>query len=255
MDRIVFTLGVLRTVATAFFLGHSLYWSKILFLTKAVFFFVHRLIEFRKEKKHYYMFEYCYFVNLLAFVYILADLLGYDVANHFPALFGLVYGPLVYGTFVTKDRLYFHSVTHLGSVFMHLAPVLIVWKIRWYDYDTDKEVVSNVLKQSLPLYISWMILYYFTLFVIKRENMYSPDYKSAFIDMSRDPNSFINSVSKSERVREFVFLSVHFILAFITIGLSGFIFNSWIMSTIIPLATFSLSVWNSSKKYCHLLKK
>lgn len=254
-NRIFFTIGVLGIIGNSYLLGYDLFLSELLYLIELIILLIHRFIVFKKRKNHYYMLEYCYYANFLTAIFIGFDII-YDLSiKWFISLYGLVFGPLLYGIFITKDKLYFHSISHLTSVFIHILPVIICSDIRWNKYSNKSPTFSYIyninIKYTIPIYTLWIIMYYIILFMIKRNKLYDKEYKTAFGDLLRKPNSFIHRFNiQNNRGMELIYILFHYIYFLITMTISSIIFNSWIINRIIPIILLIFSIWNSSKKYC-----
>ena len=277
-------IGIYQTFLTIFFLGYDLYYAKILHLIKFCVLIPYRLIQFRKVKKHYYMFEFCYLANALMALYIILDLYCGDYCSNniasmllrgdhlFHLVYSLAFGPLIWAIFVNKDRIYFHSPQHLISVFIHLDPSLLSWMIRWEDnniiysdyyepdltYDGIVSTYKYFLMLALPVYAVWAISYYMWIFVIKRSRLDNSSYKMSFKDVINKKdhiaNIFVN-MTNIPVVNEVLYMVFHALSVIVSIFIGSILYNSYLLNTAMVGILFTAVSWHASYKYAKLIQE
>ena len=158
---------------------------------------------------------------------------------------------------MTKDRLYFHSPAHMGTVFLHTSPVLVVWKMRWEEFGGDfsaKEVLWMNMRYTIPIYLVWLTCYYVFIFLVKRKKVYSDEYSSVFKDHRTNSKSpMYQYFGNNKMLNEFIFVGSHLCMSSVFILVSSYLYVSPALSTILPILTVVSTVWNSSDKFCKAL--
>ena len=100
---------------------------------KACFLLTLRLWCYRREKLHYFLFDFCYFTNLLLLVYLWLIPAGHFAGYLFIVLFCFANGPLLWATALWRNSLVFHSVDKMTSLFIHISPAITVTTLRWWE--------------------------------------------------------------------------------------------------------------------------
>ena len=115
-DRIAFTLGVMNMALTTWLVGAAPQYFYLWHTPKAVLLIGLRWYTFRKEGKHYLLYDFCYWANLLCLLYVW----GWPgSATMFQVLFLVCNGPLAWSVLAFSQSLVFHSHAHTTSVFVH----------------------------------------------------------------------------------------------------------------------------------------
>jgi len=109
-----------------------LYGISVSFWQKACFLLTLRLWCYRREKLHYFLFDFCYFTNLLLLVYLWLIPPGHVAGYMFIVLFCFANGPLLWATAFWRNSLVFHSVDKMTSLFIHISPAVTVSALRWW---------------------------------------------------------------------------------------------------------------------------
>jgi hypothetical protein len=268
--RVVYMLGIYMSFLNIFLLGYDLHYAKIFHIVKFFVLIPFRLIEFKKQKKHYYMFEFCYVANMIVALYLIGDLMGFNMDSLFILMYSLAFGPSIWAIFVNKDRMYFHSPQHLISVFIHMDPSLLAWMIRWNNNSIDMEYLyppelsyDNIfttykmfLAYAMPVYCLWAVCYYVWMFIIRRHRIYDSNYKTAFRDLTRNTKhigkKFIH-ITKLPIINEILYMLFHCLSSFVSVCVASVLFNSYILNTLMVIALFTATSWHASYKYVKLI--
>lgn len=281
LDRIVYMFGIYQTFFTIFFLGYNIHYAKIFHLIKFCILIPYRLVQFRKVKKHYYMFEFCYLANALMAIYLAADLYCQDMCTNsfvqmilyrdhlFHLVYSLAFGPLIWAIFMNGDRMYFHSPQHLISVFIHLDPSLLAWMIRWEndtvpfnEYYAPNSSISNIIKTykyfltlALPVYVLWAVSYYVWIFVMKRSRLGNNEYKMSYKDATSKGHMAYNLINMTNvpMINEILYMIFHALAAVISIFIASALYNNYTWNTCMVLILFTAASWNASYKYTKLI--
>lgn len=177
-----FSLTFLSTILTVFLIPYNIKLASWFYVAKFTFFMIIRFLEYKKKKWHYFLTEFCYWVNIMLALYIILHSMKYKVNWLFRDLYGMTQGPLAFATLFFGDKLVFHHLQHFISIFIHLSPLLITTGIRWFDY-TNYFGIENKIKldcwteckinfmRSSWIYVTWAIFYYFIMFWIIDERL------------------------------------------------------------------------------------
>ncbi|KAJ1452976.1 hypothetical protein M885DRAFT_525400 [Pelagophyceae sp. CCMP2097] len=151
VDKVLFTGGVLWLVATEHVLlchRPQMAWWYACSMGPML---VHRLYTYSKCRQVYFCYDFCYFVNVLAF-YIIATLPRSDILHSrlFNVCFCLANGPLIAAIFVWRNSFVFHDLDRVCSTMLHALPPLWSYTVRWGDpRSTTVETDLKALQVSL----------------------------------------------------------------------------------------------------------
>lgn len=124
---------------------------------------LYRFLTYKDLHQHYFLFDLCYFVNVLFLVYLFA--VPHSVP-FFETLFVLTCGPLCWAIPMWRNSLVFHSVDKMTSLWLHVSPALSIWGLRWNysrgfpDFNESVDTsVRTLLIYPMLVYMAWQILY------------------------------------------------------------------------------------------------
>lgn len=133
LDKLTFNFGVIIFASLAYIMGRSstLQSDTFFYVFYAVLFpamILFRWWSWRKTGHHYYLFDFCYYSNLIIWVYIVfypknEDL--YLVCFHFSN------GTLAVSTLAFSNALVFHKIQVLITLALHTIPLLVFYNIRF----------------------------------------------------------------------------------------------------------------------------
>ena len=114
-----------------------------------------RVYTYTQQQWQYFCLDYCYFGNLAIFLILLfvpgdpeLFILQFCIAN------GLLYT----GAFSFRNSLVFHSVDKMTSTYIHSAPVLLVFGIRWFPEQASAFWHTSFPQTFLEWNVKWNIL-------------------------------------------------------------------------------------------------
>jgi len=181
-----FMIGVINLAASAYVLGGwpQHYW--IYFAVQGFIMIVVRTYTWYSANLHLYLLDYCWvtaFVLCGATTYALVvRLLGAftpsasgDAFNRaaFLIFFTTASGPLSGAVAVTGNSLVFHSFEHFSNMYIHAAPMLTAWALRWHGAvaeaawpglignggNGDADLFSELFVPTTAYYFSWWVPY------------------------------------------------------------------------------------------------
>lgn len=187
-QRLTYSLGVFNVGLTTYILGGfpTRFW--LLFAPKSLGLILWRFISFRKRGLHYYLFDFCYWVNGLALIYIF--FFPHNITL-FRALFFTANGPLAWSILAFNNALIFHSVDHITSVNIHISPMALTFGLRWYASDEftvceegapgcESMDLTSALLPAVCLYVVWMACYYIWVFVLRAKRVENRGYETLY---------------------------------------------------------------------------
>ena len=145
-EEIWWTLGVLNVFLSAWLAGAipHVYW--IWHLLKMSFLIVWRGREYIKKKMGLILFDYCFLVNYLFYIYYILSLFmsmnsnsgkdyGYISEYIFRILFTASVGPLALSIVFMRNSLVFHDLNSISILALHWSPNIAIWGQRWFTKD------------------------------------------------------------------------------------------------------------------------
>jgi hypothetical protein len=156
-----FTVGVCNLALSAFVIGKwpEFYW--VMYIFKAVFMVVYKVIFlWYPAKQHYFFLDFCWITNggfFIMFILLLADICSPSVTQKFfLVFFAVANGPLAWSVIALGNKLVFHNVSSSASdptrcaceqhsnppslfqfewtstLFIHFSPGLACWGLHWH---------------------------------------------------------------------------------------------------------------------------
>ena len=113
---------------------------------------------FTAKKWHYFLLDFCYFINAMCLAYLALTHL-----HPCPALFRVVFalsnGPLLVAIAVWRNSFVFHSVDRVTTTLVHALPPCLTYCLRWSPVETDDTPVAAHGQRVVPPLGSAQLLY------------------------------------------------------------------------------------------------
>eukprot|EP00899_Mesostigma_viride_P008243 jgi/Mesvir1/1741/Mv21192-RA.1 len=216
-DKAAFVLGTLNLCLYSYVLGASPQRFPELYSYYAVVLFLLRLINYRLERQHYFLYDFCYFANvmLLAYLWLLPQ-----NGLFFNVLFVYTSGPLALSIIAFRNSLVFHSLDKMTSVFMHLSPALVTWSLRWFPpaptapsggtLEWDVRVAAAV---ALP-YLCWLLAYALKLFVFSAGKIRQRSYMTLYTFIINDQHGWLGRAvtAAGPKYSPLMYIAIHLAL-------------------------------------------
>lgn len=113
-----------------------------------------RIIMYWKNKWHYFLLDFCYFANILLFVFLSWP----DQPYIFSVIFALSNGPLIWAMLVYRNSLVLHSIDKVTSTYIHILPPLLTFCARWYPEEMSKYWFKAFMPEMPEFSIIWIVL-------------------------------------------------------------------------------------------------
>ncbi len=132
------------------------------------FLLVWRYISYHYYRQHYFLLDYCYWVNFL-----LLFGLWYYPSNRelFLLSFANANGAVLWAIPLWKNSLVFHDLDKMTSVFIHILPVLVTYHLKWHNHIIENCNLFELYVPCLVFYLFWQCTYYMKVEVIDKKKM------------------------------------------------------------------------------------
>ena len=130
IDKMSFTLSVLTLILSELFLLSYPEFFKYYYAAMLIPLMIARYIDYKDKKYHFFMFDFCYFINFVSISHI------FFFPNStwlFETLFALANGPVLFAIMVWRNSMVLHSVDKMTSLFIHAFPPFYTYCYRWLD--------------------------------------------------------------------------------------------------------------------------
>jgi hypothetical protein len=292
-DEIVFCLNFILTfISVAIIFGFPNYFAKlntIVFLIK----YVHRIYEFYQYKWSFYLFDFCYFVNFTVIFfdeYFKNTDINFNLKTQeflFVSLFGFTLGPILLSIFVFNYGFIFHNTLKFTSLWIHLAPGIVMFINRWHNKKYRKfindlifsycffseKIENKTLKNFLSLYeitnlrfislgfilkffvecskfyFFWFVIYYIIIFKISFNFANKNGYLTQFKASSESNREKKYLKVFGEGYEKIAFMFMHLRYVFLCISLSFLFLFSYHLTLLVFLICFLALVFNTSTYY------
>ncbi|KAJ3910646.1 hypothetical protein F5879DRAFT_928354 [Lentinula edodes] len=258
-EKISFFFGVMSLLSSALLFGLAPQWVHIAYTVQALYLLPLRVYFYKKRSWHYFLFDLCYYVNILNFIYIW--LLPQSPAM-FIACYCLSHGSLASAVITWRNSLVFHDQDKVTSLFIHIyAPFSFTVIRHYYPNAEDRFPALNQLRHLNPLralllsggiYLIWQLLYWKFVFVDRRKKIESGQRTSSMSWLLNSKSSIIgkalSKIPPQGRIPSFMFGQL--VYSIITELPAVFIlYKSPFWSGAFLIAIFSVSVWNGGGFY------
>lgn len=251
--RFTHTFYSLSIVLTAYFLGALPEKFYLLHVAKTTFYLLARFFSFKKRGFHYYMCDYCYFVNLFSLYVALVDPENLTFQK---LLFVAANGPLALSVILFKNRVVFHSADQNTSVFIHVSSMLMSYCYRWntpHLQQFSNESWLSFVMLGFGFYMLWSIVYGIVMYVILRDHILSKGNMTMFDWAIKNTKlSALKNITTNEKTQQLLYSVFHGILVSIALLISPiFWYYQWLHFAYV-LFIIANAFWNGSSYYVRL---
>jgi len=162
VDALSFTIGVAFSyiVQFVFLMRPDLFPSMYIFSMAVLL--PHRFFTYRSTNDHWFMMDFCYWVNFsLIFHQLLCSCSpdGGFCAYWFKLLYIIVSGPISAAVILWGNCLVFHSIDKVTSFAIHILPAMLVYLVRWEPAYVGKGQTEGTCypNQSVTIWSGWLI--------------------------------------------------------------------------------------------------
>ncbi|KAG6901886.1 hypothetical protein C0995_007011 [Termitomyces sp. Mi166 len=268
-EKVSFFLGVITLLFSALMFGMAPQWIHFMYTLQGCILLPLRFYIYKKRAWHYFLFDLCYYVTILNFIYLW--FLPSSPAL-FVACYCLSHGSLASAVITWRNSLVFHDLDKVTSLYIHIyAPFTFTVIRHFYPNSVARFPALAELPHLQPLralllsggiYVIWQLLYWKFILVDRRSKIESGERTTSFSYLLSDKHGIIGKTlsSVSPRYREAFFmggqlgeshqLTSTLVYAVLTeIPAVFLLYDSSLWSGIFLIFIFSVSAWNGGGFY------
>ncbi|KAJ6510206.1 hypothetical protein C8R47DRAFT_787252 [Mycena vitilis] len=258
-EKFSFFFGVMSLLFSALIFGLAPQWVHIAYTVQGLYLLPLRAYTYKKRAWHYFLFDLCYYVTILNFVFIW-------ILPSSPALFTACYclshGSLASAVITWRNSLVFHDQDKVTSLFVHIYAPFTFTVLRHFYPSAEARFPAllelphlNPIRAMLlsgAIYLSWQLLYWKFVLVDRRAKIESGQRTTSFSFLLNDKRGvigrFLSSVPPA--YREAAFLSGQLVYAVLTeVPAVYLLYDSPFWSGAFLIFILSVSVWNGGGFY------
>lgn len=259
-DKLSFVIGVMNLIVSSLVFAYVPKWMPVLYSVQCAWFLPIRVFSYYRLHWHYFLFDYCYFANILNLLYIWV-LPGNKFL--FLACYCSSHGPLAFSIATWRNSAVFHSVEKMTSLFIHLYPPITFTAMRHFvdpkERDSRFPAIAalptldgwTAFAWNVTFYLAWQLSYYLLISRGKASKIASGERINSYSTMTKGKGAVAKVLAKapSER-REWAFIALQFAYTIIcTLPAPLVLYNSRLASSAFCLLLILLSVWNGASYY------
>ena len=226
VDKLSFIFGVFILIIHTYLMGRYpndyIYYFYVYIITALVIF---RLFIYKRKGWHYYLFDFCYFGNVIIMTFLLAypkdDVLMKTAFNYSNGIFGIAVAAF-------RNSMVFHNIDNLTSISIHLIPLSCIWNLRWHTIpyeatlppeerhfasidpnESFTDTMYGLFVIPTALYMLWVFIYSLKMFVFSSKRIQERNYETAFIYYSKKPSIKKIFDWTGPRIAPVIFMSCH----------------------------------------------
>ncbi|KAF7301601.1 hypothetical protein MIND_00725600 [Mycena indigotica] len=258
-EKVSFFFGVMSLVFSALLFGLAPQWVHIAYTILGSYLLPYRAYTYKKKAWHYFLFDLCYYVNILNFIY-LWGLPGSPAL--FTACYCLSHGSLASAVITWRNSLVFHDQDKVTSLFIHIYPAFTFTVIRHFYPGADQRFPAllelphlNPLRALLlsgVIYLSWQLLYWKFVLVNRRTKIESGQRMTSFSFLLNDKRGAIGRSLSAipPAYRLMVFMFGQLVYAVLTEAPAVYLlYDSPKASGAFLIIILGVSVWNGGGFY------
>ncbi|KAF8592473.1 hypothetical protein K439DRAFT_1323528 [Ramaria rubella] len=258
-EKISFFIGVMAVALSALMFGLAPDWIHIVYTAGVVSLLPIRAYTYKKKSWHYFLFDLCYYVNILCLIYLW--ILPSSSAV-FISAYCLTHGSVASAVITWRNSLVFHDAEKVTSLFIHLYPAFSLTVIRHFYPNAEARFPAlaqlphlnpyKALILSGFIYLVWQSLYWKFVLIDRRTKIESGQRTTSFSWLLNDKRGVIGRILSSiqPQYRESSFMAGQFVYSLITEIPAVFVlYDSALWSGVFILFIFAVSVWNGGGFY------
>ncbi|EFA80194.1 hypothetical protein PPL_07016 [Heterostelium album PN500] len=229
--------------------------SQIIRAKDKFMFVLARLYNYKQKKQHYFLFDFCYYANVLLIFYLYGT-------NRSPILFKICFsfcnGPLIFATIAWRNSLVFHSLDKATSVLIHIFPAIVCSALRWNiipaESHLDKNAIYTTWTDSLfiPLgfYLAWQTCYLYVM-KLRKNTIKERNYITSLSFLTNHTGQhLINKVLNILPTKKiYVFILSQFLYTVLTILPCKFYYNNEYLHLGFIFTMLLVCLWNGANYY------
>lgn len=258
-DKVSFFCSVMSLLVSALLFGLAPQWIHIAYTVQGLYLLPLRAYQYKKRSWHYFLFDLCYYVTILNFIYM-----WFFPSNAalFMACYCLSHGSLASAVITWRNSLVFHDTDKVTSLFVHIYAPFTFTVIRHFYPNAEERFPAlkalpyvnpvRALLMSGAIYIFWQLMYWKFVLVDRRSKIASGQRTTSFSWLLNDKRSAIGRALSTvpPQYREISFMAGQLVYSLLTELPAVFLlYDSPIWSGAFLMFIFSVSVWNGGGFY------
>ncbi|KAJ6567235.1 hypothetical protein DFH09DRAFT_1314348 [Mycena vulgaris] len=258
-EKLSFFFGVMSLLGSALMFGLAPQWVHISYTVQGCYLLPLRAYTYKKRAWHYFLFDLCYYVTILNFVYIW--LLPGNPAL-FVACYCLSHGSLASAVITWRNSMVFHDQDKVTSLFVHIYGPFTFTVIRHFYPGAEVRFPAllelahlqpmRALLLSGGIYLIWQMLYWKFVLVDRRAKIESGQRTTSFSFLLNDKRGVIGRALSSlpAGTREAAFMFGQLLYSVLTEVPAVFVlYDSPFWSGAFLIGILAVSVWNGGGFY------
>ncbi|KAG1718931.1 hypothetical protein EDB19DRAFT_1976919 [Suillus lakei] len=152
-DKVSFFFSVMSLLVSALLFGLAPQWIHIAYTVQGLYLLPLRAYHYKKRSWHYFLFDLCYYVTILNFIYM-----WFFPSNTalFMACYSLSHGSLASAVITWRNSLVFHDTDKVTSLFVHIyAPFTFTVIRHFYPNAEDRFPALKALPYLIQSLMYW----------------------------------------------------------------------------------------------------
>lgn len=258
-EKVSFFFGVMSLLVSALLFGMAPDWVHVSYTAQGLYLLPLRAYTYKKRSWHYFLFDLCYYVTILNFIYIW--FLPSSPAL-FVACYCLSHGSLASAVITWRNSLVFHDSDKVTSLFVHIYAPFTFTVIRHFYPNAQERFpalaqlphlnAGHALLLSGVIYLIWQLLYWKFVLVDRRTKIVSGQRTTSFSWLLNDKRGKIGQMIAKVRPERRVpsFMVGQFVYSILTeLPAIYLLYDSPRWSGAFLILIFAVSVWNGGGYY------
>ncbi|KAI6122806.1 hypothetical protein EV401DRAFT_1318071 [Pisolithus croceorrhizus] len=258
-EKVSFFFGVMSLLVSALLFGLAPEWVHVAYTIQGLYLLPLRAYTYKKRSWHYFLFDLCYYVTILNFIYIW--FLPSSPAL-FVACYCLSHGSLASAVITWRNSLVFHDSDKVTSLFVHIYAPFTFTVIRHFYPNAQERFPalaqlphlnpSHALLLSGAIYLSWQLLYWKFVLIDRKTKISSGQRTTSFSWLLNNKRGkigqLLSRIAPERRVP--YFMIGQFAYSILTeLPAIYVLYDSPRWSGTFLIVIFAVSVWNGGGYY------
>ncbi|KAJ8589894.1 hypothetical protein M405DRAFT_737856 [Rhizopogon salebrosus TDB-379] len=259
LDKVTFFLGVMSLLMSALMFGLAPQWIHVAYTVQGLYLLPLRAYTYKKRSWHYFLFDFCYYVTVLNWIYMW---IFPSNSALFMACYCLSHGTLASAVITWRNSLVFHDTDKVTSLFVHIYGPYTFTVIRHFYPNAEERFPAlkalphldpaRALLMSGAIYLSWQLMYWKFVLVDRRTKIESGQRTTSFSWLLNDKRSAIGRALSTvpQQYRVLSFMTGQLVYSLLTeLPAVYLLYDSPRLSGAFLIIIFSVSVWNGGGFY------
>ena len=267
LDKLAYVVGTSLIICYSSLMGrypHDLIYSFVSVLLPALI--LPRVIEYTIKGWHYFLIDFCYFVNSSLVYFLMA---GSSSQSLFVSCFVFSNGPLSAAIVAFRNSLVYHKIDYLTSLAIHAVPMTIMTHIRWYtipqqaslpksqqrfpfeqpEPQSFSEVLTTFIAGPMKFYCLYLVVYGVVNFVVMAKTIKEKKYYTTYTHFYAVP--WIKKVldTLGPAFAPVLFMIAHGIYVLATVLIGTCCFYSYHFNMLMNTFLLAVSFYNGANFY------